>query len=341
MSNDPQESNRNFGQSSMAFSINAVLASVGMIANTLVMAVLSKSTKSFSILMVRTWQHQSFLDGTVCLLSFITSMQKITKSGFFVSGIDFFDTILCHTLNDQFLYWLFAVLSAQNLVLLAVERYIAVCRPFTYIQLRPKLLYGVFILMYCFAYLTVFSFSTMTRYTNGTCTAYISAFVDGNDVSTAAFFFLNIQPYVWYAFYFCIPVITMIFLYGRILITLQKSRSVNRHSSNATIGKAAAQITKTAIAVTILYMLSIGYDATAYILITHDVIQFRFELYVLGIIAISLNSLANPFIYAICMPLFRQRLCQVLCSCKCNDFSTKIMRTGHKSSNQDVFTLQV
>ena len=104
------------------------LTSVGFLANIMTFITLrgSKVKFDFNPVVLLLLRHQSIIDGLVCLvgtlLMVLPPMWNI--------GIYWLDTVVCHLWHSQFLYWILAFLSTYSLILIAVERYFAVCRPF-------------------------------------------------------------------------------------------------------------------------------------------------------------------------------------------------------------------
>ena len=117
-----------------------VMAAVGMVANLFALFVLMRPGNAFAMPPTMLLKHQSFLDA-LALCFTITGVAQPPMWGI---GNAFFDYIICHIWHSQALLWWSMFMSAQNLVCIAGERYLAVCRPFYYIQIRKKsLLFGI------------------------------------------------------------------------------------------------------------------------------------------------------------------------------------------------------
>ena len=76
------------------------------------------------------------------------------------------------------------------------------------------------------------------------------------------------------------------------------------------IDAANSFMTKTGVAVTAIFVLTMGYDVTFYMLEKVGVVVFRTSspLQKIGLLLSAFNSVANPFVYVLLMPAFRDSL---------------------------------
>ena len=81
--------------------------------------------------------------------------------------------------------------------------------------------------------------------------------------------------------------------------------------SNA-IDAANSFMTKTGVAVTAIFVLTVGYDAIYYVLGSIGVVVYVLNSPVqkIGMLLAAFNSVANPFVYVLLMPAFRDSLCK-------------------------------
>ena len=79
--------------------------------------------------------------------------------------------------------------------------------------------------------------------------------------------------------------------------------------SNA-IDAANSFMTKTGVAVTAIFVLTVGYDAIYYVLGSIGVVVYVLNTPVqkIGMLLAAFNSVANPFVYVLLMPAFRDSL---------------------------------
>ena len=84
----------------------------------------------------------------------------------------------------------------------------------------------------------------------------------------------------------------------------------NGQARERKIQNAEEQITKTAVAVSVVFILSLGWDAFYCLLGFTGAIEYQFNkpLQVTGVFLTALASCTTPFIYAYTMPIFRQSL---------------------------------
>ena len=76
------------------------------------------------------------------------------------------------------------------------------------------------------------------------------------------------------------------------------------------IDDANSLMTKTGVAVTVIFVLTIGYDVIYYMLGAIGVVVFILNspLQKIGVLLSAFNSVANPFVYVVLMPAFRDSL---------------------------------
>ena len=112
----------------------------------------------------------------------------------------------------------------------------------------------------------------------------------------------------WFFVVYAIPIAIFIALYSKTLLTLRQKREANQESHILKL--ADQQMTRTAIAVAVVFIISLSWDAIG------SVIGYAgYFCYMphtpasdIGVFMAALNSCANPFIYALFLPAFRRSL---------------------------------
>ena len=283
-------------------------ASVGFIANLLVIAVVSRAGKQFPKVTGTFLKNQAASDAMVCLFGFIIG---ITGDTMLTTKNYLFDAILCYTLNNQQLFYLFVFSSSQSLVCLACERYLAVCKPFIYLQVRnSKSKHALAIVcVYLYSLLITLSINMqLTNYSSGVCITFLSY-----DTTSDGSYSESITIYIWFTLFFCLPLVTLCILYMKVIIGLRRSIKLNMHSQSSVLTTAASQITRTSLIVTLLFILLIGFESCFFILGFHNIWVYDLTLLFVSNILIIANSVANPFIYVIMMPIFRKSITKSVC----------------------------
>ena len=89
----------------------------------------------------------------------------------------------------------------------------------------------------------------------------------------------------------------------------ERLHSTTMPGSNV-IDAANSLMTKTGVAVTVIFVLAYGYDVIYYILGSIGVVVYTINspLQKIGILLVAFNSVANPFVYVLLMPAFRDSL---------------------------------
>ncbi|ELU10685.1 hypothetical protein CAPTEDRAFT_191049 [Capitella teleta] len=281
----------------------------GCLANILTMVTLVKSAHRFSRLIKILLQHQSLVDACVCACA--TAL--ILQPNMWLPGNMIGDHLVCYVWHSQAAYWGLVAVSSYNLVLIALERYLAICRPFAHTRCsecsRKSLAkYGVW--LYAFCLFATHGCYILTRLTNGQCES-TPAF-EGEWVTpyfTALVIFTYIMTYL-------IPALTMMLLYSMLGHQLRKRKGNSELGQSKTIDRATEQLTKTAVTVTIIFILSVGYDLHYFLLgYNLHIIEYTIGSPVqkVGVFLSNLNSVVNPFVYASLMPIYRKCVIETIC----------------------------
>ena len=108
--------------------------SVGVVANAMTFITLLKVKAEFNPTVLFFLRHQSIIDGVVCLSSsLLMVLPPMWRVGHY--GLD---TFICHVWHSQEFYWQAVLLSIWSLIMIAVERFLAVCYPFKH-QVSPAI----------------------------------------------------------------------------------------------------------------------------------------------------------------------------------------------------------
>ena len=277
---------------------------IGILTNLLALVVLAREANRLPRLMGRLLINQAFIDCIVCIFM----INYIIKDGRqWMTGIFVVDVVICYTINSDMLYWSFAFISAQGLICIAGERYMAICKPFTYLKWKNSCLPSVVLCLFVYVYgtLVTLPYYLSIRFRNRVCLINI------NSKQESGFF--AVQPFIWLVTYYILPVTICAILYVYILRTLQRSMKLEKHSENKTVSQASVQLTKTGLTVTILFIICVGINTIPYVLVTIGFIDNDVIMHVIQLSCITLNSMVNPFIYVITMPFFKSSLKGLFC----------------------------
>ncbi|ELU18362.1 hypothetical protein CAPTEDRAFT_185678 [Capitella teleta] len=288
--------------------IQVTLTIAGFLANILTLVTLVKSARRFSRLIKILLQHQSLVDACVCACA--TAL--ILQPSMWLPGNAFGDHFVCYIWHGQAAYWGLVTLSTYNLVLIALERYLAICRPFAHTRCsdysRKKLAtYGAWLYVFCL-FLTHGTY-IQTRLTDGQCKSEYAF-----DGKWTKLYFTSFVIFTYITTYL-IPALTMALLYSLVAHQLRKRKENTELGKSKTIDRATDQLTKTAVTVTIIFILSVGYDLHFYLLGYNHVIEYTFGSpeQKVGVFLSNLNSVANPLVYALLMPIYRKCVVETIC----------------------------
>ena len=286
---------------------NTALTSVGLVANTMAWITLVNKKEGLNKVIVLLFQHQSVIDVIVCLISLSLSIVPRT----WYTGIKMLDTFLCYIWRSQMLYWWFFYVSMGNLMLLAVERYVAVCYPFKHNDIsRAHVKVALAIIYVCVSIIVTLQhiddFDVI-----GACD-FRSVLPD----SIIFYYSRSIGLLSWIVN--CVaPCILLSIVYTRIILTL-KRRQPDRLGNSRVISNATNGLTKTAIITTLIQLIASGYASTLYLINRFgvDIYNGADSTLQLGVLIATINSSANPFIYIMLMPVYKRNFLSTFCKCK-------------------------
>uniref|UniRef100_A0A1I8FSX6 G_PROTEIN_RECEP_F1_2 domain-containing protein n=1 Tax=Macrostomum lignano TaxID=282301 RepID=A0A1I8FSX6_9PLAT len=273
------------------------LTTLGMAGNALVILTLLRRRYK-SQFATAVFLHQTVMDFMVCaftLVLLVKPSQNPTSS----LGFGF---ALCHVINSQLLYWYFVFSSVQNLVLIAVDRYFAVFRPLPERRSasgRPALH------CYSFAVNIIDIFSVEFDRDSNHCSSEIT-----HQVFKKVF---KVYGFLWFFLVYLLPVAAVVCLYSAIVYRLSNQGLHNSRFRQ----RAATELTKSAVIITVIFIVCFSYDCIYYLLGHLDLVEYIYSspTQLIGVALVTINSCANPVVYCIIMPSFRERMLAAVCSC--------------------------
>ena len=115
---------------------------------------------------------------------------------------------------------------------------------------------------------------------------------------------------------YAIPCALFFILYGLVIIAFHRRQKSDMASSRV-IDKAASELTKTAIVVTSIFIVSVGIQNWYYVLGNSKVVTYEINgpVQKVTLCLSAVNSGANPFVYGMLVPAYRKSLQQTFCKC--------------------------
>ena len=275
---------------------HTTFACVGFAANFITIVTIAKHGQDFSMVMRVLLTHQAWVDGLACAIAVLTSVQPFVL---WKVNLFYVDYIICHVWHSEAMYWAIIMVSIWNMVLIAVERYIAVLYPFKHKYINRKHVVGIFVLMYIFfaLYLLTSGFLRMAYY-KGLC--WLSLDTD----------FIYYWSITNLFLFYLIPMMSFIILYGRVVFTLRIRGISGSAVQSDVINAASITLLKMAIAVTSVFAVTIGYAQCYFTLVFTDIIEHVIDSPVqkAAIVLNTCNVVANPFLYVFILPAFRRSM---------------------------------
>ncbi|KAI0220083.1 hypothetical protein LSAT2_028397, partial [Lamellibrachia satsuma] len=281
------------------------LTCVGYVANKVTFITLLKNGHMFSPAICLLLKHQALLDSWVSAMGTILLLQPpLWKIGHYN-----FDLAVCYVWHSQAIYWATIYMSVWNLVAIAVERYIAVCHPFKHKDFQGTPVRVVLASMYVASVVILFPSYIQVRFEDNMCISeYLIPGKLGED------FFYGYSILCLFTLYL-LPALAFMFLYGRIIASLRQRKKSSQSGTSKALKTVQTTITKTAFVVTLVFMVTIGFDAWSYTLGYTGVTNYEFGTPVqkIGVFFAVCNSVINPFVYLVFMPAFRDSLTKTFC----------------------------
>ena len=279
-----------------------VCSFVGFTANCVTFITLTRSSCGIGAASRTLLRHQSVIDAIICLMAAI----MVLAPPMWTSGNYILNIFVCHVWHSQIIYWHFYLISVWNLVTVAIERFISVVKPLSHPTLMNKRRIRVAVILLHLLSLVMISLGFLQVRFDGTRCVSEYAFT----VLTKAFY---VYGFVVFFMWHFIPVILFIVLYSCIIVKL-KGRVQGGQPKSAVIEKASKELTKTAIAVTIVFMISTSFDLWYYLLGRTGIVLYieSSPVQKAGVFLSIINICVNPFVYIIMMPAYRRNVIRPL-----------------------------
>ncbi|KAI0220079.1 hypothetical protein LSAT2_028393, partial [Lamellibrachia satsuma] len=297
-----------------------VLSIVGYLANKITFITLLRNGDMFSSSICILLKHQALVDSWICAMGTILLLQP----PMWTTGNTYFDAAVCYLWHNQSLFWGAILLSVWNLAAIAVERYMAVCRPFVYNHVQRQHVYYSFAAMYIANIVIILPGLFQVRFDAGVC---LREFLIQGPIGEQLFYAYSL---VWFFAVYLLPVTSYVCLYGKVIITLYRKKSCSK-----AIDSAQSTITKTAFTLTVIFVFAIGFDAWAYLLGYTGVVEYEIgsTKQEVGMFFSLFNSVVNPFVYLVLMPPFRLSLKKTFPRCIKNKVAT-FAPTEHRKTKK-------
>ena len=292
-----------------------VMTIIGALANLLTLVVLSKASSAFSPVYLYLLKSQAVMDFLICVFGTILVLQ----TPMWTTGNYAFDSLMCHIWHGQFSYWTAVFMSIWNLVIIAYERYLAICKPFSHGDFTKGKAYKLTVALFFAGCIANGGGFVQVKMKGDTCA---SEFLIPGEAGKQFFAFYGFWLFVSY---YSGPTVLLCILYGKVMVTLVKRRDESNLGESRLVNSAAQQMTRTAMTVTFIFILSMSWDFWYYLLGRAGLVSYvkNSLLQMIGIWLSSFNSVANPFVYLCLLPAFRKSAISILFPCLAQPAATR------------------
>lgn len=277
--------------------LQGVMTTMGLLLNILTMVTLQRHGSYFKTPIRFLLSHQAFIDMIVCtkalLLISVPQMRLVGKN--------VLSLLICQVFHSQALYWSLNWISVISLVVIAWERYTAICRPLQHAHITRKRLFYILLSIYIASPFALSLAYVQVKYEHGQC---LPVFYFSSE------YFADIMRgfSVWcFLIFYAFPCAMFFLMYGAIILTLVRRKTQSQLAPSRVIDTSTAQLTKTAMVVTGWFIVAIGYELWYYLLGYNKVVPYKKNSPVqkAGVFMSGSNSCVNPVIYFMFMPAYR------------------------------------
>ncbi len=298
------------------------LTIIGAVANAITVLTLLKNPGSFPRIIRFLLTHQGVVDALTCTFGALLLVGEPNGS----LGVYGLDTFICMLWHGQFIYWCSVFISIYNLVIIAAERYLAVCLPFRHTDFTKGRVIIILAVIYFLCPICTAGAAFQNRINeNGTCVS--EHYMQGDIIE---FFYAMFSVTTLFT-YWGIPFCSFLFFYGMVAFKLNQRKQNTDFGSTKAIDNASKQLTKTAVVVTCIFIVALGYDIWYYLLGKFEVVVYKNNtpLQKIGVWLSSFNSVANPFVYILMMPVYRKCVIRTICP---STITEKVLRESSPDS---------
>ena len=228
--------------------IQIILLTWGITTNLISAICFNRRPSGFSRQIQLLFEHQSWVDLSSCVIGFLT----VVTPAYWSVGSYYFDYFMCYLWHGQILYWVVAANSYYGLVLIAMDRYLAVVKPMMYKTITLTKIFLVMVIIYLLNIFFVWPFGLLVKMDGNKC-------VSGNTVKgNGGVLLMKAHAVIMTLYEYILPCVCFVVLYGQVFYTLKNKKEASAVEGSATIEKVSSQIVKTAIAVTGIFIVTIG-----------------------------------------------------------------------------------
>ena len=188
--------------------VQLAMTGIGFFANGAAYLTLTCNSEHLSPLILLIIKHQSLVDMVACGMG--TLYQVLPATNWSI-GSRIADFVVCYVWHSQGLFWVFVSVSIWNLVLIGIERYVMICKPFLYASVTKKHCRYAFGGLYFGCFVSMIPGYLQMHFVDDHCVA--EHYFRGE---FSRHFYTGYSFFIIMAFYI-LPVAAFVFLYGYVI----------------------------------------------------------------------------------------------------------------------------
>ena len=287
--------------------LQSIITIIGLMANLAALVALIANGKKVPKIGRILFMHQSIADSLVCSMA----IGILTQPYMWMTGYSTFDFLICKVWHSQYMYWGAVLSSIWNVVFMAVERFVMINYPYQHRYIEHYHVYKALLTMHIFIIIAMVPVSFYVTYDHqtGMC---LNAYPD--EVKHVR----SLDGILSFALIYAIPATLLIGLYTKNILMIRKRQEnlgLVMGQRSQTLDIADQQMTKTAFAVSVVFIITLGPASFHCILGFTGLVEFEYsnDFQIIEVFLATLDSCVTPFIYILFMPIFKQILKETFC----------------------------
>lgn len=254
--------------------------------------------------------QQSIIDATLCMINILVNT---IPDYHFTLNIVAYNSFVCHVWTSFWIYYHVVQMSIQNLVCIAIDRYVAVVKAMIYKEKQKHILIFSNIYVWTISLAVSFPGAMETINLNDSCRPI--SVLRSRPINA----FLRAYAILYFILSYVLPTLFFVYVYGKIIRIMKQMKAGGNDNSMRN------KFTQSAIIITCFFVLLYAYDTTHFMLGKIHTVDYSSGsiLQKIGILAITMNTFVHPIVCLAMMKSIRRRYVEFYMNLFCCQFLVK------------------